>query len=194
MKKQPATALARQILACLALLTLLLGACGELPASHATKETALDPLLRLIGERLALAPAVARNKWNSGAAIDDLPREKRILAHVAGEATAYGLSPAESERFFAAQIEASKLIQRRLHAEWRAGGQGPFAEVADLGKDIRPQLDRLTPRLLAALAAARPLLAGPDGPNQLAAARTRVFGPAGSSDGALASALAPLQP
>ena len=115
---------------------------------------ALRKLLALIDERLSLMPDVARYKWNHGLAIEDPPREQALLRSVAEQAQQQGLNPTAVSRFFAAQIEASKVVQRELFARWQAAGQGPFAEVVDLGTQIRPRLDQLNPSLLAAWAAA----------------------------------------
>jgi chorismate mutase-like protein len=110
-------------------------------------------LARLIDERLALMPEVARYKWNRHQAIEDLPREQALLESVRAQSVRYGLAPERATAFFAAQIEASKVIQRELFARWQAEGQGPFETVTDLAGAIRPRLDALNPRLLAALAA-----------------------------------------
>ncbi len=110
-------------------------------------------LAQLIDERLTLMPDVARYKWNQKAAIEDLPRERQLIESVRQQALQRGLSPDRAEAFFAAQIEASKLIQRELFARWEVQGQGRFEVVRDLAGDIRPKLDSLNPQLLAALAA-----------------------------------------
>ena len=110
-------------------------------------------LARLVDERLALMPDVARYKWNRQQAIEDLPREQALLDAVKAQAPQYGLAPERAVAFFAAQIEASKVLQRERFAEWQRTGQGPFEQVRDLAVDIRPRLDALNPRLLAALAA-----------------------------------------
>ena len=103
-----------------------------------------------------MAPEVARTKWNTKAPIDDPLRDKQIIDGVATAATEYGLDPQVASTFFIAQIEASKAVQNALHAEWTAKRQPPFAKVADLGKDIRPVLDRLTPAMTGALLEALP--------------------------------------
>jgi chorismate mutase-like protein len=110
-------------------------------------------LARLVDARLALMPDVARYKWNRKQAIEDPPREQALLDAVKAQAPQYGLAPERAVAFFAAQIEASKVLQRELFFAWQAAGQGEFAAVKDLATDIRPSLDALNPRLLAALAA-----------------------------------------
>lgn len=141
-------------------------------------------LLDLIARRLALADAVARSKWNSGAPVEDLPREQAIVDAIGREAPRYGLTPAFAMDFFRAQIEASKVAQRALLAQWRVEARPPFADAPDLQRDVRPQLDALTPQLLDALARALPALAGP-------AARARL-GAFVAGSAARAAAVAPL--
>ena len=100
-------------------------------------------------------PEVARYKWNSGGAIEDLPREQALLQSVREQAVQRGLDADAVTQFFAAQIEASKVVQRELFAAWQGAGQGKFAQVVDLATQIRPRLDQLSPSLLDALAAVR---------------------------------------
>ncbi len=125
----------------------------------------LEPLLRLIDRRLALMPDVARHKWNSHSAIEDLPREREIIDGLKAQAQALGVPAEWAARFFRAQIEAAKTIQREHFARWEQeqkqakGGVGHFADVPDLATVIRPRLDALTPQLLRELAAAWPTLA-----------------------------------
>ncbi len=149
---------------CLIATALALLACGTSSAA-AADQPALKQLLLLIDQRLAVAPLVARAKWNSGAPIDDPAREKTILDAVSQQAAEAGIDPAFARKFFQAQFDAGKLIQRDLHAQWRVAKQPPFADVPDLGRDVRPVLDRLTPQIIAALRAAYPLL-GQAGTNE----------------------------
>ena len=120
--------------------------------------TALDTLLSLIGERLAVMPDVARHKYNSGAAVEDLPREAQVIEAVTAQAVADGLDKDVAAKFFQAQIDASKMIQSERIAAWKAEGHAPFTDVPDLKTVIRPKLDALTPAMLAALKDALPEL------------------------------------
>lgn len=134
------------------------------------EEQQWQQLIRLMDERLAVAPLVARSKWNSGAPIDDPVREQQILQDVAQRVSEAGVEPALATAFFQAQFDAGKLVQRRLHAQWRAQGQAPFAPAPDLAREVRPVLDRLTPQLIAALRALQPALRQPGATERLAAA------------------------
>ncbi len=139
-----------------ALAALFLAGCAAPQAAPATAK--LDRLLQLIGQRLGYMDDVARNKWNSGAPIEDLPREREIIDGLGRQAAGYGLDAGIVRDFFRAQIEASKIIQRARFAEWRAQNQPPFKNLPDLRDQIRPALDALTPELMNALAAALPEL------------------------------------
>lgn len=176
--------------ALVALFVLLLAGCAAQPATVDSDK--IDHLLMLVHQRLGYMDDVARNKWNSGAAIEDLPRERAIIESIGKQAAGYGLDAAVAEDFFRAQIEASKIIQNARFREWRASGQPKFAKVLDLGKDIRPALDALTPAMMSALAAAMPALRTPQGPALVAArAQVLVVPPAGVA--ARDEAVAPLQ-
>jgi chorismate mutase len=134
---------------------LLAGCAAQPPAADVEK---IDRVLELIGQRLSYMDDVARNKWTSGAPIEDLPREREIIDSLGMQAAGYGLDAGIARDFFRAQIEASKIIQRTRFAEWRAQNQPPFKNLLDLRDKIRPALDALTPELMQSLAAARPAL------------------------------------
>ena len=108
----------------------------------------VDRLLTLMDERLSYMDDVARNKWNSGAAIEDLPREAKLLRTSGVQAAGYGLSADIAQDFLRAQIEASKIIQHTRFAQWKQANQPPFTNAPDLRNSIRPALDRLTPLMM----------------------------------------------
>ncbi len=178
-------------------LALLLAACQLQPArpadAHtlaAQEEQQLQQLLLLMEQRLHVALPVAQAKWNSGAPLDDPARERQILQEVAPRAAQAGVEPALAAAFFQSQFDAGKLLQHKLHAQWRAQQRAPFAEAPELGHSVRPLLDRLTPQLLAALGAAQPLLGRPDTAAYLRQAAA--MPPSALDDEAWASALQPL--
>jgi len=127
----------------------------------------VDRLLTLMNERLSYMDDVARNKWNSGAAIEDLPREAQIIADIGVQAASYGLSADIAQDFLRAQIEASKIIQHKRFAQWKQANQPPFTNAPDLRNSIRPALDRLTPLMMRALAQALPTLRKMEGPQSV---------------------------
>jgi len=166
--------------------------CAGTRSFTAADTAAVDRLLGLIKERLDVAPDVARTKWNTKAPIEDLPREQQIIDGVARRAPEYGLDPQVAGAFFRGQIEASKIVQNALHSEWTAARQPPFATVADLGTDIRPVLDRLTPAMMRALADAVPALRRPGGRRLLEVRSTVVLVNAPGGDPAVRAATGPL--
>ncbi|MEQ1911860.1 MAG: gamma subclass chorismate mutase AroQ, partial [Vicinamibacterales bacterium] len=144
-------ALGRRQWLALVVAALLAPACAT-TSNLATADTApLDRLLSLIVERLMVAPDVARTKWNTHAPIEDLAREQQIISAVGAGASGYNVPRDTAERFFRGQIDASKVVQRAMFAEYETAQQPPFEKVVDLDKEIRPTLDRLTPEMMLAL-------------------------------------------
>lgn len=176
----------------LVFLAILASGCATNASFTAADTAKVDRLLGLVKERLDVAPEVARTKWNTKAPIEDLPREQQIIDGVAKRATEYGLDPRVAAAFSTGQIEASKVVQNALHAEWTAKGQPPFAKVADLGTDIRPVLDRLTPAMMRALAEALPVVGQPGGRRLLDARSKAVLGQGPWGEDAVREAVAPL--
>jgi chorismate mutase-like protein len=109
-------------------------------------------LAALIDERLALVLEVARYKWNTGAAIEDPPREQALLASLRERAIAMGIAPSRVDGFFLAQIEAAKQLQRELFDRWRREGREKFPGIEDLSTSIRPGIDAVTSQMLQTLA------------------------------------------
>ena len=174
-----------------ALFFLLLAGCATQPPA-APDVGKIDRVLVLVAERLSYMDDVARNKWNSGAPIEDLSREREIIDGLGRQAADYGLDAGTARDFFRAQIEASKTIQRARFAQWRAQNQPPFKNPRDLRDTIRPALDALTPELMKSLAAAVPVLQTP-GSAELVEARAKVVITVDASDRAARDeAIAPL--
>ena len=121
----------------------------------------IESLRALIDARLLLAPDVAEFKWNHHIAIEDLPREAQVIAALGHQASDLGVPQAWAERFFRAQIEASKMAQNAMFQAWGAAGRGAFPDAPDLATATRPRLDQLTGELLHALAENWPLLNDP---------------------------------
>lgn len=149
----------------LALFTAL--ALAPAPAAADGDDTALTSLIALASQRLALAEPVARWKWANHQAITDTPRENALLADVEKRAAAANVDPAFAHAFFQDQIDASKDVQNALFATWRST-QPPEGPAPDLATSTRPQLDRLTQSLVAALARVQPLRAAQDCPSRVA--------------------------
>jgi len=130
-------------------------------------DTALTSLIALVSQRLALAEPVARYKWANHQAITDTPREQTLLADVEKRATRAGVDPAFAREFFQDQIDASKEVQNALFDTWRAT-RPPEGAIPDLATSLRPQLDKLTQSLIAALVRVQTLRAQDDCPTRVA--------------------------
>jgi chorismate mutase len=146
--------------------TATVAACAA-PACAASADTALTNVIALAAQRLALAEPVARWKWANGKPATDVPREQLLLAQIAKLAHSHHVDPAFAQQFFRDQIEASKDVQNALFAQWRETPP-PAGAAPDLGSSTRPQLDRLTQSLLAALAQVEPQRNAADCPSRLA--------------------------
>lgn len=108
----------------------------------------LRPLLTTLNERLNIGDLVALTKWDSGKPIQDSPREAQVIANARTLASERKLDPEDVAQLIAAQMEANKLVQYGLLAQWQAAGRAPDTPRPDLAKQIRPQLDELQSRLL----------------------------------------------
>jgi chorismate mutase len=139
---------------------LVASACGTVSAVNppARPVDGLNQLVKLSIQRLRAADTVAAAKWGRGGTIADPAREKVVLDAASAGAAQRGLDPRESTSVFHDQIEASKVVQDGLLAEWSAEPARAPTAAPDLGQ-VRQLLDRITGELLDALAATRPMRA-----------------------------------
>ena len=111
-----------------------------------------DTLLALVVRRLEVAETVAAAKWSSGRPVEDRAREAAVVAAAAARARRAGIDATFVCRVMAAQIEASKIVQRGLLARWRdEPGSAPTSRPELSG--VRSTLDAIDEELVAALAA-----------------------------------------
>ncbi|WP_447786107.1 chorismate mutase [Pseudomonas germanica] len=132
----------------------------------------VQPLIQTLNERLNIGDLVALTKWDSGKPIQDSPREAQVIANARTLATERQLDPEDVAQLIAAQMEANKLVQYGLLAQWQATGRAPDTPRPDLGKQIRPRLDELQTRLLQQYAAFTPYRHDANCPAWLAKARS----------------------
>lgn len=158
--------------------------------SASAEQIAIGELLQRMHWRLDLMHAVARVKWNAQARIFDPERERALLEDVVNRGRTQQLDPEVTRAFFAAQMEAAKIIQEEDFQRWRADSHPPFEDVSDLAM-LRKQIDTLNGTLLVALAEAWPLIGTPDGQRLLEAREAELF--ADLSAEARAAALRPLR-
>jgi chorismate mutase len=122
--------------------------------SAAYGQSATNPLQLLVetsAKRLVVAGKVALSKWDSGTAVEDGPREAQVIAGAVRAAEAKGLDPALVSNFFKAQIEANKIVQYAMLADWQRAGAAPTHAPINLVTTIRPELDRIQIDLVAEL-------------------------------------------
>lgn len=130
---------------------LITGACSTQPTpgpGNTSTPPALGGLADLAVERIELSDKVAAAKFDTPQPIDDPAREQQVLAAVAKASPGVGVDPVEAGRFFRDQIEASKVVQRGLYAEWAAHPQQRPTARPNLGTEVRPELDRITTEIL----------------------------------------------
>ena len=118
----------------------------------------LDRLLRLMQQRLTLMHDVARWKWNAGQPITDPQRERELLQSVVERGRGKGLDPDLVRAFFAAQMEAARLVQQADFERWKAKWQEPFADKSLAV--LRQRIDQLNSELIDALAEVSACLSG----------------------------------
>ncbi len=159
----------RQLLSC-TLLALL--ASGAHAATAAAPPESLKPLLETLNERLNIGDLVALTKWDSGKPIQDSPREAQVIANARTLAAERKLDAEDVAQLIGAQMEANKLVQYGLLAQWQAAGAAPDTPRPDLGQQIRPRLDELQTRLLQQYAAFLPYRQDPNCLAWLAKARS----------------------
>jgi chorismate mutase len=119
-----------------------------------TQNTAdkLQPLVEASARRLALAKQVAIAKWDSQAPVEDQSREAQVIMHAVKEGESRGLDGIFVSNFFRAQIEANKIVQYSLLADWSRAGRAPAHAPINLANTVRPELDGLQTALIATLA------------------------------------------
>lgn len=118
----------------------------------------LRPLIESAAERLAIGDRVALSKWDTGTSVEDPARESAVISKAVAEGQQANLAATDTTRFFKAQIEANKLVQYELLSRWRRAGFAPPHAPVDLVDTIRPELDALQTKIIAALASANPVL------------------------------------
>ena len=125
---------------------------GEISVGYAQNAVErLQPLVETTAHRLMIGEQVALAKWDSGKAVEDAPREAHVIQGAVTDGVAKGLDEASVSNFFNAQIEANKLVQYALLADWHRAGKAPEHAPVDLVKNIRPQLDEVQKSLIAEL-------------------------------------------
>lgn len=161
MRKHLLSTLIRVSVVDLLLVSLAASGCrpADVPVAPRRDLADLDQLLRLMKQRLALMHDVARWKWNAGKPITDPERERELLQSVVECGRGKGLEPDLVRSFFAAQMEAVRLVQQADFDRGNAKEQQPFTGTTSLAV-LRQRIDHLNRELINALAEVRPWLSG----------------------------------
>ena len=125
---------------------------GVGPARGQSAVDQLQPLIETSAHRLAVARQVALAKWDSHTPVEDAAREAEIIRSAGRDGESKRLDQAFVSTFFRAQIEANKLVQYSLLADWRRDGKAPSHAPIDLAATVRPRLDQLQKELIGELA------------------------------------------
>src|ERR1700754_3391675 len=107
-------------------------------------------LVDLAVQRILVSDDVAATKFRSGAPVEDLLRERQLLAEASRRAVQMGLDREVAIRFLRGQIGARKIVQRGLLARWQAHPEEVPSTARDI-QSIRERLDELTDQLLGEL-------------------------------------------
>ena len=126
-------------------------------AQFTTDDSAVDRILTLADQRLAVMPAVAAVKWQTHAPIFDPPRETAVIQRAQDLGAPMALASEPVKRLFELQARLAREVQTALHEEWKAHGFS-YAEPVTTLAALRPQLDGLTIDLLQAIYIAAPVL------------------------------------
>src|SRR3954452_11237399 len=104
-------------------------------------------LVDLAVQRILVSDEVAATKFRSGAPVEDLLRERQVLAEAGRRSVQLGLDRELAIRFLRSQIYASKIVQSGLLARWQAHPEQAPSTAPDL-QSIRERLDQLDEQLL----------------------------------------------
>lgn len=146
---------------------MVMGMAMSLAAATAWADDPVMALKAAMTDRLAAMPDVARHKWNAGAAVEDRAREEAVIAAAIEAGRDAGLDAQAVGQAITAQIEAAKLVQSALFDRWTIAGEGRFADVPDLGTELRPRISAATRAVVERLATALPDLAACAGASAL---------------------------
>ncbi len=164
----------------------------ESTEEHQT-ETPLSDLLQHMRERLLIAHDVARWKWNARRPIADPEREQTFRSEMRRKSTSHGLDLDFIDRFFLAQIDASKQLQQDDFRQWEAAQRTTFPDVPDLTTVLRPRIDALNEALLNDLVRLRQRPPDEKQDGEVEKASRQILAGEGITDAVRALAIAPLR-
>lgn len=115
-----------------------------------TEEKRVDQLLLLMQKRLVIMHEVARTKWVQNLPIEDRVREEQILVSLVQQARQYGLDDKWISKFFQAQMDAAKEIQKRDFTMW-GEREIKFDSTFSLKDDLRLYIDQINQEMMEVL-------------------------------------------
>lgn len=122
-------------------LTLTSSANANSSSQKVIEQDSAIALFVLINQRLQYMPDVALYKAQNRLAIENLDREKDVLASAIKSSKTQGLEGNSVSHFFQSQMDVAKAIQYRYRADLLSD---PIEKLApDLNKTIRPTLIKL---------------------------------------------------
>jgi cyclohexadienyl dehydratase len=157
------------------------GAAFAETAHFVTEDAAVERILELADQRLAVMPAVAAVKWQTHAPIYDPPRESAVIQRAQDLGTPMGLVSEPVKRLFELQARLAREVQGALHEEWKVHGFSYSESVTTLAA-LRPRLDGLTVDLLQAIYLASPVFQKDDFEGHYAALAQQRLHSAGWND------------
>lgn len=109
-----------------------------------------DEVFNIINERLTYMEDVALFKAHRHLPVEDVEREKLVVAETIISAQNSGIDLTHLESFIRAQMSVAKAVQYRHRADFLSNT--PLRQPSDLQETVRPLLLRLNDRLIEQLA------------------------------------------
>jgi chorismate mutase len=126
---------------------LKMGGDPDMCADPLVERDDFGSLVDLAVQRILVSDDVAATKFRTGAPVEDLLRERQVLAEARRRAVQLGLDQELATSFVRSQIYASKIVQSGLLARWRTHPEQAPSTPPDL-QSIRSRIDQLDERLL----------------------------------------------
>jgi chorismate mutase len=139
------------------LFTFGLAACATPPPQT---NDAMTNLIDLSYQRLGLADAAGRAKWDDHKPVIDEAHEKVAVDTFVNRAPAAGVDPVFARAFFSELIDGVNSIEYGDYKQWKLAA--PTGAPPDLLNVVRPAQARIEGLLMPALAQVQPLRAAPD--------------------------------
>ncbi|MED5812176.1 chorismate mutase [Mycolicibacterium sp. 050232] len=148
---------------------LALAALALAPIARAEGPSPLQPLVDAAAQRLQTADPVAANKFRTGGAIADPPREQQVIDATTAEAGKRHIDPAYVRDVFRDQIDATVAVEYGLFSQWKLDPATAPVSAPDLAAS-RTTIDGLNDTMVNEIADQWQTLHSPSCPADLASA------------------------